>query len=624
MSLVNSFRSRTFVRHGLLCLLLAPAVGAVIPATALAIKANCRDLEFNGAAGDASHDNVTFQVKDSLNTLLDESCVIQVQPSESAISFASRIPGAWGTSQGTVCPAALPTDNKTCGTVGTGYSCKHTWVFKAGKLPADPPRKKFLRICCFESPNCKGPALGKPTKKLCTQGIVGPCTQNSECDSPPGMGNGRCSRRPITIQTKVESLAYTPADNEIPFAGGITGVAVDPIGMTQRPFKSLQSCRHVLGVGLTQLAHVTLGELVGCHLQVMKGDPNLTGADCNGVSALSDPSGAIDAAKAKLSALANAVCAPSGSPLSLGYKSCPSPCAGDIINTCTAGFLIGYPCSSHAQCDYIIPGSGHCGGPGDWSAAADCMSCLEEAAVTAAVTDKYGPTGPGVVGQDISAEAGKCQDTIGDTLRSLIHAHLSTTVSCQLKVDTGSTALPEKGICVAGNVVPCSTDPDCDTTVGMGDGKCGVDGLCVAGQVTQCATDPDCDVGTCGPFELCTAGNVGLPCGTNRDCVVGTCGISGLCTAGNVGLPCATYRDCEPERGSCNAGFCKNVDYKGKRTAAESSTMTHINGGCDDLTVAELQGCGTDEASVMDCVIENGRKVGGALSDALFPEGIGH
>lgn len=662
--------------------LLAAVLMDLVPAAALAIKPHCRDLEFNGAAGAASHDKVKFRVRDSLGTLLDESCLIQVQPSESADSFASRIPGAWGTSAGGVCPSILPSPlpNKTCGTANTGYSCKHTWVFKAGKLPTDPPKKRYLRICCFETPDCKGPSLGAPTKKLCTAGNVGAaCTLDTQCDTSPG--NGRCSRRPITIQTKVESLAYTPADSEVPFAGGITAVAIDPIGMTQKAPKTLQSCRSSLRDAMKNLAQsYALGE-AACWLHVMNGDPAYDSVDCNNPD-LSAPVlsafNSIVAAIAKLQDTASTKCQPIGSPFRQGFKRCPSDACSDIpMNTCTAPAAnIGAPCTSHDDCntnDGICAfgactaptpvigqfctanedcntKNGQCGAPADWSTAADCLACSAAAEVTAPGPEIYGSPpvqDPQMPDPDLKPYI-KCQDAIGHIFASLVNSQLNATFACQAGVDGGSISLPSQGLCASGNSQSCTTDTDCDTAIDTGDGYCAPDpvtgyasgGVCAAGKTNNCSVDQDCDTslgsgdGRCGPDLTCTAGKghctIDQNCDTTHD---GHCN-SGTCDAGIDGKPCIVDRDCDsnPPDGQCSSSLCKFFNGSGSRAKGEANASDHLNHSCfidtdgdhipDTDLVSGLNSCAGDIDSEFECLRLDARDVAARVANMAIPEGI--
>lgn len=681
MLLLNCLRASASVRSGLLGAVLLAVFAGIAPTTTLAVSPHCRDLEFNGAAGAASHDKVKFRVKDSLGTLLDESCLIQVQPSESAISFASRIPGAWGTSAGAVCPSMLPSPlpNKTCGTANTGYSCKHTWVFKKGKLPTDPPKKRYLRICCFESPNCKGPSLGAPTKKLCTAGNVGAaCKHNTDCDTSPG--NGRCSRRPITIQTKVESLAYTPADSEIPFAGGITPVAIDPIGMTQKAPKALQSCRTGLRDAMQNLAQAYWEGVADCWLHVMKGEPAYDSVDCNNPD-LSDPVLApfkqIVSAQAKLQDVAATQCLPSGSPLAQGFTQCPSSaCSGSPMDTCTApASHLGASCTSHDDCntnDGVCSGAtctagmigqfctvnqdcntkdGQCGAPDDWSLAADCLFCSAAAEVTAPGPDIYGsPPIQDPQNPDPSLDPFiKCQDTIGHIATSLLNGQLNATFNCQSGVDSGATSLPAQGLCTSGSVQSCVSDVECDTAIDTGDGYCApapvsgyaLGGVCTSGKIDSCSVDPDCDTlpglgdGRCGPDLACVAGKghctIDQNCDTNHD---GHCSIGGTCDVGIIGKPCTIDRDCDssPADGQCSNGYCKFSDAKGLRANAETNALDRLNRACfidtdadlipDTDLIAGLTSCGTDIDSEFDCLRFDVRDVSARVADMAVPEGI--
>jgi hypothetical protein len=203
--------------------------------SALAGGENCRDIEFRGQSGPLSEDLVTFRVKDSAGTLLDESCDIQVKPNETGDEFAARIPAVWADGGG--CPpnfglgVAAPYPKRVCHAIISSYSCRYTVKTRRGNTRVSPPipKTKYLRICCYEgSGRCKGKPVGSksgsPAVFRCTapSSQVGQiCTVDGGCDEPPASGNGRCGRTPITLQTKINAGDYEPSDADLPAVRGI-------------------------------------------------------------------------------------------------------------------------------------------------------------------------------------------------------------------------------------------------------------------------------------------------------------------------------------------------------------------------------------------------------------------
>ncbi len=583
MSLQNKRWEGRSVRHSLLSAAALLALCTATPSRVAAAPVHCRDIEFNGAAGAASQDVVTFRVRDSAATLLDESCAIQVFPNEAADDFTARLPFAWGQPDTLLCPYTLnlpppnPLPKSWCSTQN-GYSCKKRVKTRAAKPKADPPlpAKKYVRVCCFESIDCKGPKIGrktgKPLKLHCTAGLAGTtiCTVDTDCDSFVGSGDGRCGRKPVTIQSRVDQPNFIPDDSELPSIGGITPVVIDPIGMTQRPFRNAGSCRSALASKLKRLTSTTIKSLVRCYKYVLNGTPL---PNCNLITPdpefPKDPRYAIQPAIDSLRETAQDVCAPKGSPLRLGYKTCPAPCASQL-NTCTAGLFVGQPCSTHTDCDYY--GYGHCGGANDWTRVANCLACLETFSSSVVIADLYGAAGPPT---GLSPEAVKCQNAIGTAYQSLVDRQLGETNTCQVAVDAGIKNLPGLGACKAGMVGNfCSVDQNCDNH----------DGVCSA------------------PY----------------------------CIAGNYSAMCNDDRDCDTHDGRCTAGYCKNEDLVSHRANAETAATKAITNAClrnDVDYIDQLDSCAgypNDVADEAMCVINGARAEHMSIADGVFPEGQQH
>jgi hypothetical protein len=92
----------------------------------------------------------------------------------------------------------------------------------------------------------------------------------------------------------------------------------------------------------------------------------------------------------------------------------------------------------------------------------------------------------------------------------------------------------------------------------------------------------------------------------------------GRCTApaDHVNLPCVSDDDCAPMA----ARTCKTADPKGKRAHAETFAAAELAKGCpDDLTVGQLDTCAPTAIGLQQCVVDNGRSLGAAVADAVFP-----
>jgi hypothetical protein len=189
------------------------------------------------------------------------------------------------------------------------------------------------------------------------------------------------------------------------------------------------------------------------------------GTDCNSINSESDEGGNIAESRAKVAAVVLDKCVPGGPPSRLGYQRvCPAPCEG--TNRCTAG-AVGLPCTDDASCDSPSgAGNGRCGPGEDWNQEVDCLRCLVESTLTAAIEDKYGDPPSG-----LSSEAQKCQDLIGDLLTLLTTSFHRVTVDCQKKLDGGKLGLVfcQGGQCTGPPALvgqSCTKDDDCiDPTV---------------------------------------------------------------------------------------------------------------------------------------------------------------
>lgn len=415
------------LRHVSLILALG-VLGYLVPATAYGgAKPHCRDLTFGGAAGAASNDKVTLRVVDVSGSAVDESCQLQVQNNETARAFAARLTGAWGSGTGAGCVEPNPLPTKSCGTGIGGESCQHKYKFKPDNNTVDPDDGLIrIRICCRESAGCAGLKL---------------------------------AATPISVQTKVDpALVFEPP---VPPTAGITitPVALDPIGVTQRPHAELLLCRKDLGQEVDPAYGALLKRVAECLDDQANGSVPPGGCQPPPI----DPrvADAVAKARAALDATATGSCQPTGSPpAEFGYGNCPVPCNAIPVTA--------------------------------WADAADCIACQAEAAVFAGAAAAYGPSGPPA---GLSPEAQSCQQGIGRTLVGLAGVVLDETRKCQERGDKGKAAVPAGQNCksadpkgrkaLAASNVPDAIQTSCPTSLSfIGLQTCGIDLPGVSGCVT--------------------------------------------------------------------------------------------------------------------------------------------
>src|SRR5205814_8135283 len=88
----------------------------------------------------------------------------------------------------------------------------------------------------------------------------------------------------------------------------------------------------------------------------------------------------------------------------------------------------------------------------------------------------------------------------------------------------------------------------------------------------------------------------------------------------SAGNSCVTSDDCLLPANQ----LCKFADVAGKRAASEANARDVILKSCATTQFGNLDSCGNDPATESDCIVHQGRDLGRALADAVFPEGIGH
>ncbi|MFQ5478329.1 MAG: hypothetical protein ACE5E4_06910 [Candidatus Binatia bacterium] len=446
----------------MLFLLLLAVLFLSPPSVARAGSEHCRNLNFGGAAGEASQDIVVLRLVDETGaTILDESCPVQVLPSETAKDFAERIPAWWACDPDSEepCPTSgcpdssyvdavytksngqLKLPKKFCGDLGAGdqRSCKIKFIYKEKKKTGEVKKGPTLKICCKAGDDCKGPKWGKDSSQ----------------------------RTPVNVQSQNSGVgaSFLPPSGSLPVGvGEDVDVVVDPISLEQLPFPAVRDCRQALARAIRKLSSSVLNTLVDCHARVMAGD---LVADCNSVGPLSDAGGNVAAAILGVDFAISRDCAAFGSPAKFAYKSCPAPCghvaldspvcvqggnlgvscsrhsdcnsvadagSGVCANTCSAG-SVGQACRKSADCD-TAPGAGD-GACGNWDAVDDCLGCLAGAIVGDALAQVYGNPGPG-----LGPAEQACQNAMGDNFAKIVSFLVADAAKCLKLRDAGKVALP--------------------------------------------------------------------------------------------------------------------------------------------------------------------------------------
>jgi hypothetical protein len=437
---------------------------------ALAGKEHCRTINFAGAAGAGSTDVVTFRLVDEDgSTVLDQSCPVQVLPSETAHDYVQRIPAWWGCdpSSEVPCPMSGCPDTgyvdavytkpngkfklpkKFCGDVtgGDARSCKVKFIYKE-KSTGEIKKGPSLKICCKADDECKGKKWGKESSET----------------------------TPVNVQSQNsgQGASYLPPSGSLPVGvGEDVDVVVDPITLEQLPDPSVEECRGAISRAVTKMAGEVAKNVVRCHELVMGG---FLVEDCNAINPGSAAGSALVEGSAKVAAAITAACSGVASPTKFAYKRCPAPCdfvpvsepvcvqgdnlgvacfshgdcnlagyagSGICSNTCSAG-LVGQACRRDSDCDDGVSGS--CG---SWGEVSNCLACLTVARVNAAAVQVYGNPGPGP-GLDPAAAA--CQEEVGNATVRLVHTVLKEAASCRRKTDLAKDPRPVDEM---GERIPC-------------------------------------------------------------------------------------------------------------------------------------------------------------------------
>jgi hypothetical protein len=180
----------------------------------------------------------------------------------------------------------------------------------------------------------------------------------------------------------------------------LTILAADTVRAQLPPANVL--CRNTLATAVAKLAKTAVLAESKCH-RLRNAGIVPAATDC------SDPTQTADAAKvaraaARLTRLAGRRCADASVPASLGFTSCPQPCAGAI---------------------------------GDYPGVGQCLGCLTQQWIGGAARDAYGAQPPIGVGGD----AARCVRGIGTALRTYLTGRMRAQQRCQLTEDRMPAAL---------------------------------------------------------------------------------------------------------------------------------------------------------------------------------------
>jgi cysteine-rich repeat protein len=188
---------------------------------------------------------------------------------------------------------------------------------------------------------------------------------------------------------------------------------------------ALQSASGVL----TQSVFDVLRE---CHRKVMSGQLP------NGSCAALNPADVAPATQALQLAITNSCASTGHSPSAFGYRACPPPCESipeGPLAVCSAG-LVG-SCQRDRDCDTAVDaGDGVCG---DWSTMNACTACQAKAAGLAAIEAAYGEVADE---QALPGAAENCQNTIGNSIATVLAAELKDVARCQKSIDEFKLLLP--------------------------------------------------------------------------------------------------------------------------------------------------------------------------------------
>lgn len=621
-------RGRGILRAASLLLTLAMLV---TPRGASAgVGEDCREIELGGAAGFTSNDHVIIRAVDNSGgpEVISESCEITVEPNETAVHFLRRIPYNWGDGNGgnpvtnpTTCLTGCPIDGcpkKLCGnTALNGRSCsvearitlkkgKCSLGTNAGKpcesdddcpggacpvgsgdnsirscdeVEADPlapanevclKKPAVLRICCRESALCKGSKLDANP-----DGIIPVSIQTRVAPDPPLVSAEECLEPPVFCPPNVD----LPDDSVEP-----RKIALDPIGGRSGPYASQRVCRVALQSVTGAVTQTALAALRECHRKVMASE--LPAGSCAAINPTSDPTGSVAAAVSTLQASVASGCQASGhSPSDFGYRSCPSPCDGITISTCTAG-MVAQPCQRDRHCDTTpVAHDGRCG---DWNALAQCAACQATAAAMGVTQGAYGGAGPA---SGLPANVQNCQNEIGEGVASLIAVELRDAAKCQREVDEFRRMLSSK--------TPKCKDADPK-------GKRAKARLSVAADLVA-----NCSHATLAQLDSCAANLAGL-----RDCIPrlvrrGTGAVldvaapEGRCGDGKL----AFTEKCDDGNTVDGDGCDSNCTLTGcgneiVTSSEECDDGNHLGGdGCGPSCIAEPQACAPQMCSqfTYDC-----------------------
>jgi hypothetical protein len=216
-------------------------------------------------------------------------------------------------------------------------------------------------------------------------------------------------------------------------------------------------------------------------------------------------------------------------------------------------------------------------------------------------------------------------------------------------------------VCLTGTAgQPCTTHADCDTPPGSGNGQCGegnwnqVADCLVCQATTAMAALYDAAYGS-GPDptpaaeqcqdtigkavvdfvrrqigetarcqKLVDAGRAGLPANPPGLCEMpggGPCTGPG-CTCTAPPLAANPPRPCDEDADCAVPATCKRADLVGIRVRAEEALAERITADCPDPVIAaELDTCGTDTATLVECLTDAGETAARHVADAMFPEG---
>ena len=578
MLALSSARRRHFASPLLLVATVIALVLALGPRLAFAALAeSCREIEFTGAAGFGSQDQVVFKVVDATNPLavpISQSCMLTVQPNETAVDFLRRIPGGWGDGTG--------------GNAGTNATCK--------------------RFCT--QPETPPPSMG---------GTFGnECTSNSQCNV--GMVPGVCGDRPkkscgslnlggpsCTIEARITQQKGKCNGGDNAGKGCLSGT--DCPGATCPVLSgdgSLRSCDDAVD---TETCLKKPAVLRACCRE---------GAACKGSK--------IDES------------APNVVPISIQSMVQPVPVPTVNINCLQPSIFC--PPQEELPDDSVEPRTialDPIGGrSGPFRRQRECRVALQAAtgAVTQATYDALRECHRRVMAAELpggscvsvtpTSDPGGTVAAAAAALQSAVNEDCAASGFSPATLGYRSCPPPCDAIavatCAAGMVGnSCQRDRDCDTTLGALDGVCGA-----WSTLANCASCQGAAAGLLAVDRTFgTSGRSGGLSAPVQQCQNTLGDAISLVLSGDLRDVAKCQRNVDTFKVLLpgKTPKCKDADVKHQRAKTRQAAAALVGAACDNAKLAQLDSCASNLAGLSVCAPRIAARAVAAVIDAAAPEG---